>query len=216
MNPERRFLFSDAAKAELRADDAAEPMAVGYAAVYYREGEQGTEYELFPDYVERIAPGAFDSVVQDDVRGLINHDVNLLIGRRTAGTLRLFPDERGLRYEIDLPDTTAGRDLRVSLERGDITGSSFSFFADPDNGGETEVVEKDGRYIRTIKKFSRLFDVGPVTFPAYTGTEAGARNAEAAAEELAALKREAERPASCRDAVDVECRIRSLQAKGWM
>lgn len=146
-------------------------MAVGYGAVFYRAGDSGTEYELWKGAVERIARGAFSEALNrpDDVRGLFNHDSDHLLGRLSAETLRLRADDRGLLYEIDLPDTQAGRDVATSIERGDLTGSSFAFVPEV-----VEWSEEEDREIRTIKSV-RLYDVGPVTFPAYESSTTALR-----------------------------------------
>src|SRR5262249_31979044 len=106
---------------------------VGYAAVFYSATDPGTEYVL-ADWsdecvVEQIAPGAFDRALkdQDDVRALFNHNADYVLGRTASGTLRMTEDDKGLRYEADLPDTTVARDLAAMVERGDINGSSFAF-----------------------------------------------------------------------------------------
>jgi uncharacterized protein len=145
----------------------------GYAAVFYRAGDAGTEYQLWDNLYERIDTGAFSRAISErqDVRGLFNHDPDHLLGRTASNTLRLSVDERGLRYEIDLPDTQAGRDVAVSLSRGDLTGSSFSFIP-----RAVSWADDNGREIRTIDDVD-LFDVGPVTFPAYQATSAGMRAA---------------------------------------
>ncbi len=168
-----------AIKLETRADGAPERI-VGYAAVFYRDGDAGTEFEIwpaeagYPRVVERIMPGAFDRALkEDDVRAQFNHDSNLLLGRSGAGTLRLSVDERGLRYEIDPPDTQYARDLISSIKRGDVSGSSFMF----QERGRTKREEKAGDSATIIleQRDVKLYDVGPVTFPAYKGTEAGTR-----------------------------------------
>jgi uncharacterized protein len=151
----------------------------GYAAVFYDANDTGTEYRLWSDMVERIRPGAFDRAIrEDDVRALFNHDPNQVVGRNRAGTLRLLVDARGLKYEIDPPDTQAGRDLVTSLKRGDIDGSSFSFVPLKTTWEEVrDAVTGTVTAIRWIDE-AQLYDVGPVTFPAYTGTAASARNDE--------------------------------------
>jgi HK97 family phage prohead protease len=151
----------------------------GYAAVYYQPDMSGTEFELFSGAVERIAPGAFDRALAEgqDVRGLFNHDTALVLGRSTAGTLRLRADDVGLRYEIDIPDTQLGRDLAESIRRGDISGSSFAFQVKQQEWRETE----GGPDVRTILDVD-LFDVGPVTFPAYEGASTGTRSSGAVSE----------------------------------
>lgn len=177
--------------------DGAAPLITGYASVFYREGDRSTEYELGPGLVERIAPAAFDRAVKDDdVRALFNHDEGVVLGRTSAGTLRLVVDEVGLRYDIDPPDTTAARDLIASLRRGDVSGSSFSFVdADPELNLTQE--DRDGRRVQVVtRKNLRLFDVGPVTFPAYTGAAAHLRADRAGAESVRAEIEAAERLAA--------------------
>jgi HK97 family phage major capsid protein/HK97 family phage prohead protease len=106
---------------------------------------------------ERIAPGAFSEVLQDDVRLLVDHKPPPL-ARTKAGTLRLSQDGRGLAFEADLPSTTAARDLRESVSRGDLDGASFRFTV----GEETW----DGD-VRTVVKVASLSDVTVATYPAY-------------------------------------------------
>ena len=180
MNRERRFTRLALAGLKLQSRDDKQPVISGYGAVFYRDDDPGTEYELFEGLVERIMPGAFDRAIQeaDDCRALFNHNPDLCLGRSTAGTLRLSIDATGLRYEIDPPDTAAGRDVQVSLQRGDITGSSFTFLPD-----DMTWREKDGVTIREVRSV-QLFDLGPVTFPAYTSSTAGMRSAGDEGEEV--------------------------------
>ncbi len=166
---ERRDFTAIVGKPEFREADGKRTIA-GTAAVFWN-GSPNTQYELWAGGpVERIMPGTFARAIQeDDVRALVNHDPNLLLGRKSAGTLRLMETPIGLQYEIDVADTQAARDTAVSLQRGDMSGSSFSFEI------TDEVWEKAGGLkIRNVKGV-RLFDVGPVTFPAYTSTTAGMR-----------------------------------------
>lgn len=143
----------------------------GYGAVFFRDDNPGTEYWLFNDLVERVGRGAFDRALRDndDVRALFNHDVNQIMGRSSAGTLRLSVDEVGLRYAFDLPDSPNGKNLEQALERKDVTGSSFSF-----DMLRVEYREEDDFFVREMLDV-KLFDVGPVTFPAYTAATAGLR-----------------------------------------
>lgn len=141
---------------EQRADSESATTIVGHAAVFNKLSEN------LGGFQERINKGAFDDVLGDDVRAFFNHDPNHLLARSTSGTLRLSTDEEGLKYEFDVPDTTSGRDLLVSMKRGDITQSSFAFTVE-DDSWESE----NGMNIRTIKKVKRLYDVSPVSIPAY-------------------------------------------------
>lgn len=173
---ERRMTpAGESIKIETRADGG--KMATGYAAVFHRDGDAGTEYRLGPDVVERIAPTAFNRALQEkhDARALFNHDPNMLLGRAGAGTLRLSVDQRGLKYEIDIPDTQVGKDVATSIARGDLAGSSFAFSI---NGKTGQRFEKGKDYdVRHILDVD-LFDVGPVTYPAYEGTTTGLRSGD--------------------------------------
>lgn len=157
---------------EIRASGEGPTQVVGYAAVFYRENDPSTEYELWPGVIERVMPGAFDRALgEDDVRALFNHDPDNLLGRTKSGTTRLSVDTVGLRYEIDLdPKDPLHARVANMLERGDLDGSSFQFSTRTDtwrmDGG------KEIRELRDVK----LYDVGPVTFPAYEGASSGARS----------------------------------------
>ena len=197
---ERRF-HNQPATLETRADG--KPMIRGYGAVFYREGDPKTEYCLWDDSygraVERIMPGAFDRALRQnqDVAGLFNHDPNLVLGRTSAGTMALTKDSIGLRYEIELGDTSVSRDVQEYIRRGDVTGSSFSFTIPPGGDRWTRTQDEDGKYFEVREVHDvELYDVGPVTFPAYQGTSAAVRSAEDAAE--AKASREAARAAERR------------------
>ena len=131
-------------------------IVTGHAAVF------GQLSEDLGGFKEKINVGAFDGVLKNDVRAFFNHDPNFLLARTTSGTLKLAVDKMGLSYSFEVPDTTAGRDLVISMERGDITQSSFAFMVEKDSWSE-----QDGQEIRTIEKVGRLFDVSPVSIPAY-------------------------------------------------
>jgi HK97 family phage prohead protease len=128
----------------------------GYAAVY------NSDSEWMGGFYEQIAKGAFDDVMDNDTRAYFNHDENLLLGRVSSGTLRLSSDERGLYYEVDLPNTSYAKDLVELMKRGDVNQSSFAFLIESDRWEE-----RDGKTYRIIEKVSRLLDVSPVAQPAY-------------------------------------------------
>ncbi len=182
MEIERRFVAD--LSVECRADGDERTLS-GYAAVFYDPENRGTEFGLGTDAVERIMPGAFSRAVDegDDVRALFNHDSNQVLGRTASGTLRLSVDERGLRYDIDAPDTTLARDLAKSIARGDITGSSFAFRVT-----DSEWVTEDGVDVRNINGVE-LLDVGPVTYPAYEATATSVR-AKQANDELTEIRQQ--------------------------
>jgi HK97 family phage prohead protease len=123
-------------------------------------------------FVERIAPGAFKRSLRakNDIKLLWNHDSSMVLGSTRAGTLRLTEDDMGLRVEAVLPDTTAGRDAKVLIQRGDVTGFSFGFTV-PANGDSWN---SDGTE-RTLKSV-RLLEVSTgVAFPAYPSTNGTAQ-----------------------------------------
>jgi len=174
---ERRYLSEEI---EYRAEGGRGRIR-GYAAVFNSFSED------LGGFREIIRPGAFKNAISSgqDTRGLFNHDPNIVLGRTTAGTLRLSEDKRGLRYEIDVPDTQQARDLVTLLKRGDVSGSSFSFTIAP--GGEAWRTEGE-QMIREITNIGTLYDVSAVTFPAY-----GATVSEAARRSLEELRQSPEK-----------------------
>jgi len=166
---------------EMRADGEKRTIA-GYAAVFDSEADIGGYFR------EVIKPGAFgESIKSADVRALVDHDSGRVIGRTKAGTLRLKEDERGLSVEIDLPDTTDGRDLGELVTRGDIDGMSFGFRVTHDEWDET--VEPNIRTIHTIE----LHEVSAVTWPAYADTSLAMRSRDSAKTEAEKAKAEQNR-----------------------
>jgi uncharacterized protein len=169
MTPEKRYLKA----AGLRA--VAEPgkpvMLAGYAVVYNSLSEDLGYFR------EMIKPGAFaESLKTADVRALIDHDPSRLIGRNTSRTLRLFDEAKGLRVEIDLPDTGYARDLVQVIDRGDLTGMSFAFRVSPE--GDTWFTDEEGNTLRTIVK-AEIDDVSAVAYPAYVDTSIARRSLDA-------------------------------------
>lgn len=158
---------------ELRAEGEQDaPVIVGHGAVFNKRSEN------LGGFREIILPGVFDEVLQDDVRALLNHDPNFILGRTASGTLRLSVDDTGLRYEVDAPNTQTIRDLVLApLQRGDISQSSFAFRVARD--GDQWEEDDEGVIIRTIHKVQRLYDVSPVTYAAYPDATAAQRSLQA-------------------------------------
>lgn len=149
---------------ELRAVDTQAMTIRGYAAVFNTLSE-----ELW-GFFEMIAPGAFtNALTRSDPFCLFNHEEDNVLGRLSSGTLRLNEDERGLAMECDLPDTQFARDLLVVIKRGDITQMSFAFTVLNDQWAYS-----GDKLIRTITEVDKIYDVSPVTYPAYAETEVSA------------------------------------------
>lgn len=144
---------------EVKSIDVNSRTITGYAAIF------NSETNLYGDFFEVIAPGAFSNCFDRcDTVCLYNHNENFVLGRRSAGTLVLSEDDKGLPYSCDLPNTR--EDTLELVQRKDITGCSFSFTI------KKEMYEEraDGSILRTILEIDKLYDVGPVVFPAYDGT----------------------------------------------
>jgi len=170
---ETRVLVRATAELELRADGQADgdagPKIIGYASIFDSLSED------LGGFREIVKPGAFTRTLREnaDVRALVDHDPSKILGRSKAGTLRLSVNAKGLRYEIDPPDTTVGKDIMTSIRRGDVDGSSFSFRTVLDEWRmEGPVV------IRELLDVD-LVDVSPVTYPAYPAAEVALRSLEA-------------------------------------
>jgi HK97 family phage prohead protease len=143
---------------------------IGHAAVFGQMAK-------VPGGYEQLSERAFEDVLKltdSDVTSLWNHDPQYLLGRESAGTLRVRADSEGLAFENDLPDTSYAKDLRVLVARGDITGASFGFIPDLDKSTWTRA--EDGSQVHTINALKYLRDVSPVTFPAYSGAGVALRS----------------------------------------
>lgn len=122
-------------------------------------------------FVEVIQPEALKGLDLTDVRALLNHNWEQVIGYTKSGTLVLEVDEVGLRYMIELPNTSFANDLKESLRRGDISGSSFAFNAED---GDTWKLDKStGLYLRSIHKINHISEISVVSLPAYDSADAG-------------------------------------------
>jgi len=168
MGTEYRFLNGADFKGEFRLEkrDGKPTLIVGYPAKFNKLSQRMWGMR------ENILPGAFKRTLAEgaDVRGLLNHDPNLILGRTKAGTMRLKEDSTGLRMEIDAPDTQMARDLMTSIDRGDIDQGSFRFRTITDNWRM-----ENGETIRDLVDVD-LMDASVVTFPAYEDTDIGIRS----------------------------------------
>lgn len=153
---------------ELRAaaDEAGPKTIVGYAAPF------GSRAEIY-GFVEEYVPGCFtQSIGEDDIRCCWNHNSDFVLGRNKASTLTLKEDDFGLAIEATPPDTTWAKDHMVTIGRGDVSQMSIMFQA-----MDEEWAKEDGMYLRRITR-AKLWEVSPVTFPAYDQTSVSARAIE--------------------------------------
>lgn len=127
----------------------------------------------FYRFQEKFTKGAFtDSLQNDTQRALWNHNTDIVLGSTKNKTLTLEEDEVGLRFDINLPNSTWGNDVYESIKRGDVDGVSFGFSMQTEEWDESD----PDNVIRTVKK-AKLFEVSPTPFPAYEGsTEVQARS----------------------------------------
>ena len=178
MNNHERRAFLGTIEARMQEGQELPVEVRGVAAVINQATDLGFAEEI-------ISEGAFNEVLEDDVRVLGNHDPNQVLGRTASGTAKVFLTESGeLGYSFtpDYENPTHVSWVR-SIMRGDITQSSFAFTV-PKGGSEWRSSEKYGvNGMRVIKKIERLYDVSPVTYPAYEGTAVSARDLQAAKDE---------------------------------
>jgi HK97 family phage prohead protease/HK97 family phage major capsid protein len=145
-------------------EENGERIIEGYAALYDNETNIGP-------FKESISRGAFDNVLDNDVRALINHDPSLVLGRTSSGTLELTTDDVGLKYRVKLGNQQYATDLYESIQRGDISQSSFAFTIKDQTWSED-------RSSRSVDEVAQLLDVSPVTYPAYKEATVVAREEE--------------------------------------
>ena len=159
---------------ELRSEgDGAPTKLIGYAAKFNAQSEPLTDPLSGATFVELIAPGAFARTLREspDVRALYNHNTSHVLGRVKSGTLRLWEDEVGLRFEVDLPDTSFAFDLKESVRRGDIDGCSFGFVCRDDS-----ITRVGDTVVRTLLDIE-LYEISTgVAFPAYPATVVSLRS----------------------------------------
>lgn len=149
---------------EVRASGDKGNIIEGYGAMYdVRSVDMG--------FTEVIEQGAFNTADISDVRMLNDHLSHMILARTKSGTLNVSLDDKGLFYRADIADTSFGRDLLVSVGRGDVDQSSFGFSVEKDDWEYT-----DGVLLRHILKIASVVDVSPTAFPAYPDTHIDKRN----------------------------------------
>lgn len=186
---------------ELRVEGGESPKITGHAAVFDKWSED------LGGFREKIRSGAFKKTIKEaDVRALFNHDPNYVLGRNTAGTLTLEEDKKGLAISIDPPDTQWARDLTTSIERGDINQMSFGFRTIKDQWTTPKEGNDNQRELLEVE----LFDVSPVTFPAYPQTDVGVRSVDVDVLNRVLLKSDKEIPLSDEDKEIIRSNIQIL------
>lgn len=169
---------------EFREEPTGEWVIKGYALRYNEPTSMGK-------FDEVIMPGAADGCMGDDVRCLLNHDSNIILGRTTVGSCIIGNDEQGVWYECRLdPTNPQHQSVYASIKRGDISQSSFAFSVGP-NGAAMVKDETTGRMVRQISQIAKLYDVSPVVYPAYESTSVEARKKEVQGEARSYLDPEA-------------------------
>lgn len=144
------------------------PKISGYAAVFNQLSND------LGGFREKIKRGFFADVLENDVRALFNHDENMVLGRTKNGTLTLEEDNKGLKIEITPPETSYARDLMNLIKRGDVDQMSFQWITEKDEWDSSDL----NNVTRTLIKARNLYDISPVTFPAYPQTKAAVRSAK--------------------------------------
>lgn len=168
---------------EVRKTDDGKVTARGYAAVFEK-----LSLPIY-NFKEKIRAGAFKaSLSKNNVRALWNHNPDIVLGSTKAGTLRLEEDDKGLRFELDLPDTQAGKDAATLISRGDVEGMSFGF-----RTITQEWDEKDPKnVVRTLIDLD-LREISPTAFPAYPQTKVKVRSVDDEYDEHTKQARESEK-----------------------
>lgn len=162
-NEKRSIGISDL---EIRVETGKPTRLVGYAAKFGVRSEP-----IYGMFRETIAKGAFGKNLPGaDIRFLVGHDTNTVLGRTKSGTLSVREDEIGLRFDLTLPNTTLAADVVEQVNRRDLDGMSFGFRKVKDSWGDDE----NGFALRTLEEV-KVFEISLTAFPAYQETEVALR-----------------------------------------
>lgn len=158
-----------ASNIEIREAEDGKRTISGYAVKWEMKSHAMGYFKRFK---EQFRKGAFtESMTNDDQLALWSHDTSKVLGRTKNGTLRLFEDDIGLRFELDLPNSTLGNDAYETIKRGDVDGVSFGFQMQKQEWDENDVEN----ITRSILK-AKLLEISPVAFPAYPDSQVSARS----------------------------------------
>jgi HK97 family phage prohead protease len=173
-NIEYRYLDADVAECRI-LQEGDKKFLEGHASVFNSRSKL-----IFEDnrlFNEIISPNAFDNVLQEerlDVPMTYNHIRGMLLGRTKSNTLKLSKDEKGLKFRVEVPNTTTGNDVYELVKRGDLYENSFAFITDNASWSKDE----NGGDLRTINNIKKLVDISVVTNGAYANTDVAARSFE--------------------------------------
>lgn len=158
---------------EIRKDNEKDVMAVKGYVVKFNE----RSCLLYDEWYERVAKGAFaKSLEQNTIKALWNHNSDIVLGSTKSRTLKLEEDDIGLRFDLELPNSSQAKDIYESIKRGDVDGVSFGFYI-RDNGDKWEYLKDEDVYERTLLDID-LIEISPTPFPAYPTSEVGKRSLE--------------------------------------
>lgn len=182
-NTDIEYRFIDSDVAECRAlEEESKRFLEGHASVFSQKSKLIFENERI--FNEIIAPTAFDNLLKDeriDVPMTFNHERGRLLGRTKSNTLQISKDEKGLRFRVEIPNTTTGNDVYELVKRGDLYENSFGFVSD--RATDTWSKDENGVNVRTVNNIKRLVDISIVTSGAYANTDVAARSFEEHPEE---------------------------------
>ncbi|MEC1436547.1 MULTISPECIES: HK97 family phage prohead protease [Bacillus subtilis group] len=164
MSKEVEIRTSQEGALKAHSNDDGPKVISGYALKF------GTRSHNLGGFIEMIDKRALDQTDMSDVRALIDHDPSKILGRTSAGTLKLEVDDIGLRFDVTLPNTQYASDLYENLRVGNISNCSFGFMLGKDGDSFTRDQET-GLPLRSLRNISKLTDVSVVTYPAYEDTD---------------------------------------------
>lgn len=170
LEKEIRYLHADTIEVRSGEEESDSLGLAGYVVKFNQRS-----HLIWGEFYERVAKGAFlRSLQENTIKALWNHRSDFVLGSTKNGTLRLYEDNTGLRFEVDLPNNTWGKDAYESVQRGDVDGMSFGFRVRKD---AWQYLKDEDVYERTLLEVD-LFEVSPTPFPAYPDSEASQRNLE--------------------------------------
>lgn len=170
---DRRYLCNERTQCRMVKSEDGKRYLEGYGIVFNQESKR-----LGGWFVETIKPESVKRAMEaDDITVDTHHIEHNLLGRKKTGTAQFTVDEVGVKYRVEVPNTTYGNDIAALVERGDIDGSSFVFTTAP-HGDEWRSVNKNGEeyWERTVTEMGRIYSMGPVVTPAYPQTTAAMRS----------------------------------------